>query len=184
MNNTRISIYENPTRVAELDPAGSLERAGFAHPMTLCDIGAGSGVFTFPAAAMTGGSIYALDISDAMIELLKTKAMENNNSNVIVKKVCSDELPLGDNCCDMTIIVSAFHEVDHKGMMLREIKRILKEKGRLLIIDFHKARTPLGPPADHRIAMDDVLSLCRENGFALIDSSSLGPNFYSLLFEA
>mgnify|MGYP000721131418 CR=1 FL=1 len=37
---------EDPVRVSELDPAGTLERIGFRAGQTLCDIGAGSGLFS------------------------------------------------------------------------------------------------------------------------------------------
>ncbi|MFA6075127.1 MAG: hypothetical protein WCV63_02675 [Negativicutes bacterium] len=50
MNNDRIKKFENPERVAELNPQLTLRAAGFERGMTLCDIGAGTGLFTFAAA--------------------------------------------------------------------------------------------------------------------------------------
>ena len=75
--------------------------------MVLCDIGAGTGIFTFPATEISSNDIYA-------------------------------------------------HEVENKELMLDEIKRILKQGGKLMIIEFHKRETPMGPPLDHRISEEYV----------------------------
>jgi ubiquinone/menaquinone biosynthesis C-methylase UbiE len=67
--------------------------------------------------------------------------------------------------------------------MLLEIKRILKEKGKLLVIEFHKRQTPMGPPEDHRISQEESEKISCENGFRIIDTFALGDNFYSIVFE-
>ncbi len=67
--------------------------------------------------------------------------------------------------------------------MIDEIKRILKQKGKLMIIEFHKRKTPMGPPVDHRIAEEYVEEMGNSRGFKTIDKFSLGDNFYSKIFE-
>ena len=47
MNDNRIKKFENPERIAELNPRQTLQAVGFKRGMTLCDIGAGTGLFTF-----------------------------------------------------------------------------------------------------------------------------------------
>lgn len=64
MHDHKISKLENPVRLAELDPAATLIRAGFRENMVLCDIGAGTGIFTFPATQISSEKIYTLEISD------------------------------------------------------------------------------------------------------------------------
>ncbi len=175
--------FENPSRLAELDPENTLRAAGFDRDMTLCDIGAGTGIFAFQAARISGNAIYALEKSDAMIETLNQKKADQKMSNVIVKKVDSDQLPLADSICDMVLMSTVLHEVEDKTAILVEIKRILKEKGKLLIIEFHKRQTPAGPPESHRIAEELVEGICRGHGFKTIKKASLGENFYCILFK-
>jgi ubiquinone/menaquinone biosynthesis C-methylase UbiE len=183
MNPEKIKRLENPVRIAELDPANTLIKAGFQKTMTLCDIGAGSGIFSFPAGKLTGGDVYALEISDEMIRLLESRAEEHNISNLKIKKVESEILPVDSSTCDMAVMVTVLHELEDKPGMLHEIKRILKEKGKLLVIEFHKGQTPMGPPSDHRISQEEAEEICNKNGFQTIDAFSLGDNYYGIVFE-
>lgn len=183
MDDNKIIKLENPVRVAELNPKNSLIKAGFKENMVLCDIGAGTGVFTFPATEISNKDIYALEISDSMLALLAKRMAERNTKNLIIKKVDSTILPLDNNSCDMALMVTVFHEVENKELMIDEIKRILKQKGKLMIIEFHKRKTPMGPPVDHRISEEFVEETGNSNGLKTIDKFSLGDNLYCVIFE-
>jgi len=182
MNYNKISKFENPIRIKELNPADTLIKAGFKDNMILCDIGAGTGIFSFPAAKISNNINYALEISDNMIEILSDRIVKNDIKNVIVKKVDSDILPLDNNCCDMVILVTVLHELENKEFMLSEIKRILKENGKLVVIEFHKYKTPMGPPIDHRISEEYVEEICNKSGFKIKEKFLLGDNFYCNIF--
>jgi len=183
-NDSKATKFENPKRLEELDPRNTLTKAGFQENMVLCDIGAGSGIFSLPAAQISSNDIYALEISDSMIELLKNRMVENKIQNLKIRKVDSDILPLENDICDMALMVTVFHEIADKEFMLGEIKRILKEKGRLMIIEFHKRETPMGPPVDHRISEEDVEEICNNSKFITIEKFTMGDNFYGIIFEA
>ncbi len=180
----KVNKLENSIRLAELDPENTLIKAGLKEDMVLCDIGAGSGVFSFAAAQISSKDIYALEISDDMIQLLKSRIAENNIQNLIIRKVETDKLPLESGFCDMAIMVTVLHEIDRKESMMQEIKRILKENGKLVVIEFHKGKTPMGAPPDHRISEEAVLELGKTNGFKFMEKILLGDNFYCLIFES
>jgi ubiquinone/menaquinone biosynthesis C-methylase UbiE len=181
--NNKAHKFENPARVAELNPRETLIRVGFKDGMILCDIGAGPGIFSFQAAKISSNSIYALEKSDSMIDLLNARKDEFKVENLIIKSVESERLPIEDNTCDMVIMVTVLHEIEEKEAMLNEIKRILKEKGRFTVIEFHKKETPSGPPSEHRISENAVSKICNDNGFSAVDKFSLGENYYVLVFE-
>lgn len=183
MSEKKIKKFENPLRIQELNPEETLRKAGLMGNMNICDIGAGTGVFSFPASELTKGNVYALDISDEMLELLEERKLERNVSNIITKKVISKELPLEDGLCHMAIMVTVLHEVEFKAEIIEDIKRILNPGGRLLIIEFYHRETPMGPPVDHRIAEEEVNMLCNSGGLKEIDRFSLGENFYGIVLE-
>lgn len=183
MNEGRINKLESSIRIEELNPKDTLIRAGFRDEMRLCDIGAGTGIFTFPAAEISSDVIYALEVSDSMLEILKSRMVEYNSNNVKIMKVNSDILPLDNDSCDMAVLVTVLHELNNKEAMLHEVKRILKGKGKLMIIEFYKRETPIGPPIDHRISEGYVEEVCNLNGFKKVDKFSLGDNFYCAVFE-
>ena len=183
MNGNKMNKFENPARLAELDPKGTLIKAGLKDNMTVCDIGAGTGIFSFPAAQISDDDIFALEISDGMIELLNSRINERKILNIKVKKVEPPAIPLDSNICDMALMVTVLHEIEDKTSMFNEIKRVLKKNGRLLIIEFHKRETPMGPPVEHRISEEFTQKLCKDHGFKTIDAFSLGANFYGIVFE-
>ncbi len=69
----RIEKLENPARLEELAPENTLKRIGLEPGMTFADIGAGTGIFAIPAAKMTTEKVYALEISEEMIQLLNQR---------------------------------------------------------------------------------------------------------------
>lgn len=184
MEDMKIKKLENPQRLEELSPKETLIKAGFAKGMTLCDIGAGTGIFTFPAAQISGEAVHALEVSDSMINLLHERVEAANLENIQVHKVSDRTFPLKTASCDMVLLVTVLHEIDDKSSMLREIKRVLKPKGKLIIIEFHKGITPMGPPADYRLDQEDVVKICLSEGLDLVEGYSMGDNLYLLKLQS
>ena len=184
MNEHKLSKFENPERIAELNPRQTLQAIGFKPGMTLCDIGAGSGLFSFAAAGMSAEPIYALEISEPLLELMEQRVCERKVANIAVKKSTPTALPLAAKCCDVVLMVTVFHELDNPALILAECQRILVPGGKLIIIEFHQRVTPLGPPVHHRISEATVENICIEYGFVAERKFTLGANFYCLVFTA
>lgn len=183
MNYEKIKKFENKARLEELNPRDTLKRAGFKEGMVLCDIGAGTGIFSIPATKISDNDIYALEKSDEMIEILKNRIVEKNIKNLKIKKVESNILPIGDKVCDLVIMVTVLHHIDDKEFMIDEIKRILKDNGKLMIIEFHKRETSMGPPVEMRISEEELEEIGVYNNLKIIDKFVLGDNFYGFIFE-
>jgi ubiquinone/menaquinone biosynthesis C-methylase UbiE len=96
------------------------------------DIGSGTGVLLpFLIAEMGGeGKIVALDFSAEMLCQAKAK-----NFQPIVGFAQADVLaiPLADSSVDMAMCNSAFPHFSDKGKALKEIARVLRNNGRLVI---------------------------------------------------
>lgn len=178
----KIEKLENPERLAELSAENTLKCIGLEPGMVFADIGAGTGIFAIPATTMTREKVYALEISEEMIQLLNQRKKESGLDNLDVRKV-EEDLPLDDKSCDLILMVTVFHELDDKEGMLKEIRRALKANGLLTIIEFHGYETPMGPPVSHRIAKESVQEHAEANGFHLVESFDLGDNFYCQLYK-
>ncbi len=183
MDSKKIKKFESKERLDELKPRETLKRAGFKDDMVLCDIGAGTGVFALPASKISREKIYVLEKSDEMIKILKTKIKDKKLENVKVKKVESDILPVDDAACDLVILVTVLHHIDRKETMFSEIKRILKENGKIMIIEFHKRETKMGPPREIRISQEELEEIAKEYKLKILDKFILGDNFYGYVLE-
>jgi ubiquinone/menaquinone biosynthesis C-methylase UbiE len=96
------------------------------------DVGSGTGVLLPFLIAELGdeGKIVALDFSEEMLCQAKAK-----NFPPIVRFAQADVLaiPLADNSVDLAICNSAFPHFDDKVKALKEIARVLRNNGRLVI---------------------------------------------------
>ena len=174
---------DNPVRIAELQPEETLRRFGFESGQVLCDIGAGSGIFTLPAARLTQRKVLALDINPEMLAHVSEKAQQEALHNIELVQVHGDHLDVVDQSVDLALLVTVLHEIEGKSRFLAEINRLLKTDGRLGVIEFHHRETPFGPPVGDRLDRAVVIEMLAEAGFQACDDFDLGPNFYGLLFK-
>ena len=174
---------ENPVRLAELDPAGTLTRIGIGLHDVFCDIGAGSGIFTIPAAKMTDGTVHALEIDDEMLDVIREKAEAEGLGNIETRKVEDGKFPVGNGEADVALLVTVLHEIGDKPAFLAEAARILKNGARIAVIEFFGAETPMGPPLAHRISREDAVNAMECAGFEFLDSFDLDENLYYMVFR-
>lgn len=175
---------ENPIRIEELSPAKTLQRIGFPGGAVLCDLGAGSGIFTIPAARLTRNKVYALEKNEELLSVIRDKAQAEKLSNIEAVKVDGDGLPLEGGSADLVLMATVLHEIDDKTALLNEVRRVLKPGGRVAILEFHKRATPMGPPVDRRLAREELGPLFEGIGFHRTDQFDLGENFYCAVFAA
>jgi len=182
INHKKQEKLENPQRLAELDPAGTLTRIGVGPNDVICDIGAGSGIFVVPAARITNGAVYAIEIDDEMLEVIRKKADAEGFENVNTRKVENGRFPVDDNDVDLAMLVTVLHEIEDKPAFLAETRRIIKSGGRIAVIEFFGRETPMGPPLSHRISREDAVKAMENAGFAFHEEFDLGENMYCMVF--
>lgn len=181
--NHNVNRFENPQRLEELSPTKTLIEIGLQDGMVLCDIGAGSGIFTVSAAKITTENVFAVDINPEMISRVIEKANTQGLQNIRTIRTDGVSFDLPNACCDIALMVTVLHEIDEKATFLCETKRILRTDGTLAVIEFHKRKTPMGPPEAHRLGVDEVAEIVSEYGFHENKRFALGDNFYCIIFE-
>lgn len=183
MSNNRLKKFESKTRLKELNPYETLLEIGLEKDHIFCDIGAGTGIFSFAASGITSNKIYAIEISDEMIELLIKRKEEGKVNQLEILKGDQDSLPIETNTVDLVLLSTVFHELEAPEKILKSIKKIMKNDGILAIIEFHKKATPMGPPVNHRISKTNLEKICIDNDFENIRTIDLGENFYLSTFK-
>ena len=88
-----------------------------------------------------------------------------------------------DDICDLVIMVTVLHHIDDKKTLVSEIRRMLKDKGRLLIIEFHKNEISGGPPIEMKISKEELEDFARDYKLKTLDKFDLGDNFYAYVLE-
>lgn len=182
-NVKNIHKLDNEKRRKAIPPYETLVELGLKKGDIMADIGCGIGYFSIPASKIVGevGKVFALDISnDMLIEL--NKKIENNDINNI-KTVLTEEknLCINDQSVNFAFMCNVLHETEDMSLFLTEVKRILTEDGKLVIIEWNKERSDYGPPNDHRIGEEEVKKVVVKNGFVYKKIHKLGEYFYSVI---
>ena len=175
---------DDPARKVWLPPADVMTALA-PHPgAVVADLGAGTGYFSLPLAQAVGaqGKVYAVDAQDEMLAVLRQKLLDMSICNVELVHADAETTTLPDASCDLALLANVWHEFTDRSIVLEESHRILKNGGRIAILDWRPdVEREAGPPLDHRLAASDAVDQLLSSGFHLLARVNVGR--YSWLVE-
>ena len=90
----------------------------------------------------SSGQVVLTDINNAMLRVGRDRLLDEGANNPVAQ--CDAEhLPFPDNYFDCVSIAFGLRNVTHKDAALREMKRVLKPGGRVIVLEFSKIAAPL-----------------------------------------
>ena len=111
------------------------------NPARLLDIGCGTGLFAQKASEVyPTAEVLALDSSREMIERGRQHAHPEMNANIQFVLGDSESIPLACNSFDVVTCANSFHHYPNQVAALKEMHRVLRPDGQLLIIDGYRDR--------------------------------------------
>lgn len=172
-----------PERYHEIKPDILLQKLGVRSGSTILDLGCGNGFFTFPAAvAMGEGMVIAADLSEDMLHLLKQR---NTPDNIQILKVEEVKMDIDDDSVDAAVLIAIYHEFKSPEDNLAEIKRTLKNEGKLLILDWDpQAEKEKGPAKVHRVTREAALENLKTAGFSIENHEQYTADMWLIIAHA
>ncbi len=122
------------------------------------EVGPGTGYYCLQVARWLEpeGTLDILDIQQEMLDHTMRRAREMNISNIVSTQGDAQALPYPDGHFDTAYLVATLGEVPDQGCALRELRRVLKRDGRLVV-----GEVLLDP---HRVSLDELRRLSHAAG--------------------
>jgi ubiquinone/menaquinone biosynthesis C-methylase UbiE len=131
----------------------------------LLDVGTGSGIFA-EAFSKRGMNVTGIDPNPEML-----KAAEEFTPVGIFLEGTVEEIPLEDKSFDLVFLGHVLHESDNIVKALSESKRVAKQ--RVCILEWPYKQEESGPPLEHRLKTEEILSVAKQIVFSFIDTIQL-----------
>jgi ubiquinone/menaquinone biosynthesis C-methylase UbiE len=166
------------------NPKGVLNQFHIDPGMSVADFGVGAGHYSLEIADMVGeiGNVYSFDIQKELLTKLKNEAAIRDLENITTVWADLDEprsTNLADQSMDRVIIANILFQTEDKKALVKEAKRILKLRGRVLIVDWVESFGGLGPQKGDIVSREQAENLFNEEGFIIDKDIKAGEHHYS-----
>jgi ubiquinone/menaquinone biosynthesis C-methylase UbiE len=135
----------------------------------LLEIGVGTGYYSCDMAEWVApaGTLELFDLQQKFLDHVMRAATERNLTNLVPTQGDATDLPYDDASIDAAILTAVLGEIPDREAALREIRRVLKPTGRLIVGEL------FGDP--HFTSPKSLEQLGTEAGLKLVEAS--GPRF-------
>lgn len=180
----KLNKLNNPQRLFDIPPAYIGQKLNMHNAQVLIDIGAGTGFFSIPFVQYThNGKVYAADISEVMIQWMEENIVKKY-PNIVPLKMEENVVPLKKSVADIVYMILLHHELDNPENILKESFRLLKEHGKIGIVDWVKKEMPQGPPMHIRCVPEDIKTQLMRVGFTQVEIDyNMSDNFFLIIAE-
>lgn len=165
------------------DPAGNISQFGIGEGKYVADLGAGSGHYSIAAAKAVGntGRVYAVEVQKDLLERIKSLATEEGLGNI--EMLWGDIEIMGgtklrDQSVDIVILSNILFQLEDKQGCAKEVGRILKSKGRVLVVDWDGSYGGLGPTEESVYKASDARALFENLGYVYESDIQAGGHHY------
>ncbi|MBQ2831056.1 MAG: class I SAM-dependent methyltransferase [Methanobrevibacter sp.] len=174
-----------------------IKELNFKGNETFMDVGCGDGYISLKAIDeyLPEGTVYAVDIYDKAIEDLKEYKSEKNIENLIpIEADITKGISLiDDDSIDVILMLNVFHgfkESEIRADVIEELKRLIKNDGKIAIMEFKPIEMQKGPPVDIRVSHFELEELFVKHGLKKVylnvdigEKIPEGKSHYIIIFQ-
>jgi arsenite methyltransferase len=145
----------------------------------IVDLGCGGGFFSFQFLKEVGdlGKVFAVDVDERMLQYINQKAEKKGCRNLIPVFAEPDRLSLPESSCDLFFLRNVFHHLFQPGEYIRQLKKYLKPKGRIAVLDYRNQKgCGFIHLFGHRLVLEEeICNIMIGEGFKLVETFNILP---------
>jgi len=151
----------------------------------ICDLGCGNGFYS-KYIIQFSSKLYCIDPNKNLLDAAKKYIKANNKKNrVIFINSKISNLPIFSKVIDTALLANIFHHIDFKSRKtsIKEIKRILKPDGILIVIEWKKKHFKSGPSYNLRLTQKECISNFIDLKFKIMKKFNINEQQYCLILK-
>lgn len=169
-----------------LRPEDVLAQLDIYEGMKIADFGCGSGYFTIILAKRVGekGTVSAVDVLESALNIVESKAKSEDIKNIKLIRANLEVVgssKIENESQDMVLLANILFQSNKKEKILEEAKRVLKEGGDLVVIDWIPEK--MKSEQVFKLSKEEMKSLVEKMGFKFNKEFYAGGFHYGLLFK-
>jgi ubiquinone/menaquinone biosynthesis C-methylase UbiE len=178
-----VERFESDDRALWQKPDTVIAFLGDLKNKTVIDIGAGTGYLEFKIKEPSC-KLIAADVDQRFIDYMNKRIEETGVKNISTRKAEFDKPPVEKDEADIVFMIDVYHHIENRTNYFREVKKALKEKGELVIVDFKKGDFEHGPPNEMKMSAEEIILELKKSGFILIKRNETSLDYqYMLKFK-
>jgi SAM-dependent methyltransferase len=172
--------YGNTNRVIWQKPDLIMNLLGDVSNKVIADIGAGSGFFSLRMTPRAK-KVIAIDIDASFVQYLdsiRNVELPPSERNKLETRLAEPNNPhLKPNEVDLVLIVNTYMYLGNRVQYLKNLKNGIRPGGRVIIVDFKKKRTTIGPASSIRVPQNEVEDELDKAGYTLLESDDTSLDY-------
>jgi ubiquinone/menaquinone biosynthesis C-methylase UbiE len=171
-----------------IQPEELWREVGLQAGQIVVHLGCGAGFYVVPAAKIVGdsGKVIGIDLLAPLLEETEGRAKRQGVSEVVHTIRANLDLPQGSTLAaasaDWVLVANILHQSD-PAAILAEAARIIRPAGKVAVLDWDVVATPLGPPAEVRVAPAVAKQQAEAAGLVVTKEWRPSPYHYGLLLR-
>jgi 2-polyprenyl-3-methyl-5-hydroxy-6-metoxy-1,4-benzoquinol methylase len=178
-----IKTLEASERIAGLKITETVAALKLQPGTIVADIGAGTGIFSLPLtrAVRPGGTLYAVEVDEHLLEYVMEQATEQGVANVQPVFAEFDD-PLLPAPVDLAFIHDVLHHIEKRDVYLKNLARYMKPTGRIAVIEFTPGVGGHRDDPKMQLSTDQVAGMMAQAGFKPVQEVKLFPDRWFVIY--
>lgn len=181
----RLKMLNREADSSQNKPFEILESLNIGEGMVIGDIGSGGGYFTFEFSKKVGvdGKVYSIDVEENFLDFIKNELIKKGITNVELVKGNQNGVDLPENSVDLFFMRNVFHHLGDQVTYFKNLKNLLKEDGKIAIIDYNQKSFSFMGLFGHYTHEKDLVNIMSQAGFTKFEKYDFLHNQSFIIFK-